>query len=555
MYAKPSQKADVRGKRPNRLPLSAVAPDKRETGLQSEPRKACRICHTCRSKTVANRAPALAAAAWDNRVENTSPTALGTAIRSLRNVNHAGLPYATKILVVSNDLRKSGIGTVGDIPWGTHFCHFYETTADLLDVLVPYFKAGLEHNEFCIWGVFDPLDEKEAKSALEHALPGADRRLAAGDIEIVPQSQWYRGDSAHDRRQLICHWEAMLDKALASGYAGMRVNVNAEWLVERDPRRLDSYEDEFGGLIANRPMILLCAYPLAINHAAEVFSAGYTHRFAIARQNGNWQVIETPELRQARAAVERLTAELQQRAIERTEELANADKDRKHEAVALDRAEQALRACGERSLCYFELGLVGMAVVAPTQGFIEVNQRFCDILGYERRELMRMKWAALTHPDDLANDIRNYDLIGARKVDGYRLAKRWIAKNGDVVHTNVSVKCQRYRDGSVNYLAAMIEDVTGLGQSADRDPVAGQARPKVIGYTAVLQYKDRKVLSRREREVARLIGSGSTVKEIAALLELSEKTVSTYRSRILTKLKLKSTAELMRQVLTLGIPE
>jgi len=46
------------------------------------------------------------------------------------------------------DLRKTGISIVGDVPWGTHFCYFYETKQDLLDILVPYFKAGLEAMSF-----------------------------------------------------------------------------------------------------------------------------------------------------------------------------------------------------------------------------------------------------------------------------------------------------------------------------------------------------------------------------------------------------------------------
>ena len=53
-------------------------------------------------------------------------------------------------------------------------------------------------------------------------------------------------------------------------------------------------------------------------------------------------------------------------------------------------------------------------------------------------------------------------------------------------------------------------------------------------------------LSRREREVLHLISQGKPLKEIAAVLALSEKTISTYRSRILTKLELSSTADLIR---------
>jgi PAS domain S-box-containing protein len=436
---------------------------------------------------------------------------------------------------MANELRKSGIGTVGDIPWGTHFCHFYENKSDLLDVLIPYFKTGLEQNEFCIWGVFDPLDEQEARNGLERALPGANVRIAAGDIEIVPQSQWYRGDSTHDLQHLVRDWEAKLDKALAAGFAGMRVNANAAWLVERVRPIFDVYEDEFSGLIANRRMILLCAYPLAVNHAAEIFDAGYTHRFAIARRDGNWQVVETPESRQARAEVKRLNGELGRRAIERTEERAAADNDKTHQAAALLRAQQALQASGERSLCYFELGLVGMAIVSPTLGSIEVNQRLCDLLGYTRLEITQMPWAALTHPDDRASDAINFGRIVAGEVDGYLITKRWIRKNGDVVYTNVSVKCHRRADGSVRYLATMIEAVPALDPSAAEDSAAGLSN-----------YQD---LSSREKEVLRLIGLGKTVKAIAAALVLSEKTVSTYRSRMLTKLKLKSTAELIRYVL------
>ena len=56
-------------------------------------------------------------------------------------------------------------------------------------------------------------------------------------------------------------------------------------------------------------------------------------------------------------------------------------------------------------------------------------------------------------------------------------------------------------------------------------------------------------LSQREFEVLRLLASGKAVSEIAEMLSLSDKTVSTYRGRILEKLQLKTTAELVRYAL------
>ncbi|HEU5219799.1 MAG TPA: response regulator transcription factor, partial [Gemmatimonadales bacterium] len=56
------------------------------------------------------------------------------------------------------------------------------------------------------------------------------------------------------------------------------------------------------------------------------------------------------------------------------------------------------------------------------------------------------------------------------------------------------------------------------------------------------------LLSDREFEVLRALGSGMAVKEVAAQLRLSAKTVSTYRARLLEKMDLKSKADLVRYV-------
>src|SRR3981189_2994307 len=92
---------------------------------------------------------------------------------------------------VGTQLRKTGIGVVGDVPWGTHFFMFYETKQDLLDVLVPYFKAGLETGELCLWLVSEPLTEEEARKGLREAVPEFERYLADRSVEIVGVRQFY----------------------------------------------------------------------------------------------------------------------------------------------------------------------------------------------------------------------------------------------------------------------------------------------------------------------------------------------------------------------------
>lgn len=64
------------------------------------------------------------------------------------------------------------------MPWGTHFCIFHETKEDMIDTFVPYFKAGLENKEFCLWVVPDSLKKEEALELLRKALPDFDHYLA-----------------------------------------------------------------------------------------------------------------------------------------------------------------------------------------------------------------------------------------------------------------------------------------------------------------------------------------------------------------------------------------
>ena len=75
---------------------------------------------------------------------------------------------------------------------------------------------------------------------------------------------------------------------------------------------------------------------------------------------------------------------------------------------------------------------------------------------------------------------------------------------------------------------------------------SGQSITAMEALSGLLARPCHESLSNREREVLRLLGLGRTLKEIAGALALSEKTISTYRSRILTKLGLRTTAELIR---------
>src|ERR1700760_2362400 len=124
---------------------------------------------------------------------------------------------------MATDLRKTGVDVVGDMPWGTHFCLFYETTSDLLEITVSYCKAGLENEEFCLWVVAEPLTVETAKRARRQAAPDFDRYFAEDSIEIVAAEDWYLQDGVFDLKRVIDGWNQKLARASTRGYVGVRV--------------------------------------------------------------------------------------------------------------------------------------------------------------------------------------------------------------------------------------------------------------------------------------------------------------------------------------------
>jgi PAS domain S-box-containing protein len=130
------------------------------------------------------------------------------------------------------------------------------------------------------------------------------------------------------------------------------------------------------------------------------------------------------------------------------------------EFIERQRASDVLSASENRFRRYFELGLIGMAITSPAKRFLEVNDELCRILGYKREELLQKSWAELTHPDDLADDVKQFNRVIAGETDGYTLDKRWIRKDCQIINSIVSAKSVRRVNGSVDYIVKLVQDIT-----------------------------------------------------------------------------------------------
>jgi C4-dicarboxylate-specific signal transduction histidine kinase len=240
----------------------------------------------------------------------------------------------------TTELRKTGVDVVGDMPWGTHFCLFYDTKAALLETVVPYCKAGLETGEFCLWVVAPPLTVAEAVQSLRNAVSDFDRLFAEGSIEIVGAHDWYLQDGAFDLARVIAGWNEKLARASAKGYAGVRVTGDTAWLERKDWNDFLEYEESLNVAIANQRLTVLCTYPLGACSATEILDVVRTHQFAVTRRAGTWEIIETAGHKQAKAEIKRLNEELELRVVERTSQLLLANEDLTREILERQHAEE-----------------------------------------------------------------------------------------------------------------------------------------------------------------------------------------------------------------------
>jgi PAS domain S-box-containing protein len=360
------------------------------------------------------------------------------------------------------ELRESGIDVLGKIPWGTHFCNFYETKQDLLDTLVPYFKTGLESNEFCLWVVSNSelITVEEAKEALERVIPGLDQHLSNKNIEVLNGPEWYLEENVFNLERIMKAWDAKLKRALAHGYDGMRVSGDTLWLSEKYWKDFYVYEKQLNDSITDLPMTVLCTYPLAKSGAAEILDVAHNHQFAIARRHGEWEIIETPELIEAKAEIKKLNEELEQKVVERTDELAKTVGELKNEISEREKIEADLRTSELRYKTLIEQASDAIIITDEDGHLIEVNNSFCKMVGYTEKELIGVDVTALIDSEHLKVDPLRFDLLlEGKALFRERLMKR---RDGTIFPMEEHVKML-----SDKRILAIVRDITERKQAED----------------------------------------------------------------------------------------
>ncbi len=314
--------------------------------------------------------------------------------------------------------RKTAIDIIGEVPWGTHFCQFYQTKEDLIDILVPYFKAGLENNEFCMWITSEPLNSEDAKRALKKKVKNLDDYIKKGQIEILDYTQWYTKTGGFDANEVLQGWIEKEKQALERGLEGLRLTGNSFWLEKKDWRDFADYEEAVNSVIGQHQMLAVCTYSLDKCGASEILDVVSNHQFALIKRKGKWEIIESAEYKKT---------------IEELQE--SEDKYR----VIFEQAVDSI-----------------VLIDAETGDVVEFNDRTHNNLGYTRQEFQKLKisdFEAIESAQEVAKHLKNIVREGP---DTFETKHR--TKSGEI--RDILVSSKSISIGGRDFILSIWRDIT-----------------------------------------------------------------------------------------------
>ena len=129
------------------------------------------------------------------------------------------------------------------------------------------------------------------------------------------------------------------------------------------------------------------------------------------------------------------------------------------------RAEDALLESEERFRATFNQAAVGMGLMTPDGRWMQINQRYCDIVGYTEEELQALTIRDITHPDDREESLKQFQLLMEGRIRNYSLEKRYVRKDGAVVWVNITASM--VANGEPRFAVGVVEDITSRKQAEE----------------------------------------------------------------------------------------
>ncbi len=185
--------------------------------------------------------------------------------------------------------------------------------------------------------------------------------------------------------------------------------------------------------------------------------------------------------------------ELEQRVAKRTAELETANEKLRRRVFECQMAEEALRESEQKYSTLVEDALIGVYIIKD--GIIEfANDKFAEIYGYEKNELIGMQSLDLVHSEDrpMIEEMREKRLKGQKVPSEYEI--RGLKKNGDTIWVMRSFSLINYKDGPA--ISGIVSDLTKRRKAEDALRESGKELRILSNQLLSAEEKERKRIAR-----------------------------------------------------------
>nr|WP_277882058.1 PAS domain S-box protein [Phormidium tenue] len=126
--------------------------------------------------------------------------------------------------------------------------------------------------------------------------------------------------------------------------------------------------------------------------------------------------------------------------------------------------EEALRLSESRLRAIFQQVALGINQADLDGHFLQVNQAYCDMLGYSKAELLQLRYQDIAHPDERQETEAALAKLYAGQAASVTLEKRYFHKDGSVRWTNLVLSILRDADGRAISDIAIVQDISDRKQ-------------------------------------------------------------------------------------------